>query len=776
MGSGPRHFLRIGIGLLLLLQASTGFSQKVGLVLSGGGASGLCHIGVIRALEEHQIPIDYVCGTSMGALIGAMYASGYSTEEMTQLFTSERFLKMSRGEIEDKYLYYFKQKPENASWISLKFNRDTAWRASLPTNLISPVALDLEMMERLSAPGAAAANDFNRLMIPFRCVAADIHAKEEYVVDSGSLSEAVRASMSYPLFLKPIMVDGRLLMDGGLYNNFPADVMEQEFQPDILLGSNVSSQLEAPTEDNLILQIKNLLIRREEVPLSPDSSFVLTPDVVDISVFDFSNPQAIIDSGYVTTLRKIEQIEQLVNRRIPAEALQKKRETFRKSFPPLVFQNIEIEGLNRAQSRYVEKVLRPRRDREKNIQNLRSSYFRVFGDDKIKSIYPKAVFNPDSLIYNLHLKVKRERDLIADFGGNFSSRPINTAFIGLQYNYLSDYGISLMANSYFGKLYGSGQLKARFDFPVRLPFYVEGEFTLNRWNYFRSRATFFEDVKPSYLVHNESFGGINIGFPLGAQGRAKAGYSRIQTRDDYYQTRDFISTDTTDVTIFQGNSIFMQYERSSLNDKQYPTQGKYLSIKARLTEGEEEYEPGSTSPVDRNLSSLHEWAQIKVNYDNYYKTRGRVYLGFMLEGVYSSQELFNNYTAAVAQAPSFQPTPESKTLFLETFRAYQYLAGGHKVIFNLFPNLDFRLEGYLFQPYQELLRNEDSREAFSANEIFDRRFTIASGNLVYRSPIGPVSAGVNYYHNSPEVTLESETPLTFLFHFGYVIFNNRALE
>lgn len=776
MGVGLRLVIRVFFGFLLLAGTMTSTAQKVGLVLSGGGASGLCHIGVIRALEENQIPIDYICGTSMGALVGAMYASGYSTEEMTLFFTSERFVNMTKGQIEDQYLYYFKQKSDNASLISLKFNRDTAWRATLPTNLISPVALDLEVMEKLSAPGAAAGDDFNNLMVPYRCVAADIQAKEEHIFTNGSLSEAVRASMSYPFFLKPITVDGRLMMDGGLYNNFPTDIMEQEFAPDVLLGSNVSSHLEAPTEDNLILQIKNLLIRREKLPITAKQSFVLTPDVVDLSVFDFSNPQAIIDSGYAMTIRKIDSIQAIVPRRVKPEEMKAKREKFRSLFPALVFDSIQISGLNRAQSNYVEKVLRPRKDREKNIQNLRSSYFRVFGDDKIKSIYPKAVFNTSKSLFNLKLKVKRERDLIADFGGNFSSRPINTAYIGLQYNHLSNYGISLLANTYFGKLYGSAQLKARFDFPVRLPFYVEGEFTLNRWNYFRSRATFFEDVKPSYLVHNERFGGVNIGFPLGRHGRIKSGLSLLRVKDDYYQTRDFLSSDTTDITVFNGNSVFVHYERSSLNDKLYPTKGAYLAIKARVTEGEEDYQPGSTSTVDRNLSGLHEWGQLKFRYDNYYIGKGRLRMGFLVEGVVSSQELFNNYTAAILQAPAFQPTPESKTLFLETFRAYQYVAGGHKFIINLFPNLDFRLEGYLFQPYKEILRNEETRKASLAQDILNRRFTVASGNLVYRSPVGPIALGANYYHNSPEVSLENETPLTFLFHFGYVIFNNRALD
>ena len=122
-------------GVLFISQPS--LAQKVGLVLSGGAASGIAHIGVIKALEENEIPIDYITGTSMGALIGGMYASGYSIENIETLVTSEKFIKMSKGEYDDKYNFYFKEEPKDASWIKLKFSADTILSTSLPTSVIS---------------------------------------------------------------------------------------------------------------------------------------------------------------------------------------------------------------------------------------------------------------------------------------------------------------------------------------------------------------------------------------------------------------------------------------------------------------------------------------------------------------------------------------------------------------------------------------------------------------------------------------------------------------
>ena len=222
-------------------------------------------------------------------------------------------------------------------------------------------------------------------------------------------------------------------------------------------------------------------------------------------------------------------------------------------------------------------------------------------------------------------------------------------------------------------------------------------------------------------------------------------------------------------------STFLHYERSTLKRKQYANAGTYLSIKSRYVQGVEMNIPGSVLVSD-TLHYGREWAHFKFQYDNYYKRKGALRLGIYFEGVYSSQseDLRNNYTASMLKAPAFQPTPESKTLFLESFRAYQYAAIGHKFIFNIKNMIDLRLEAYLFQPYQVLLKEEDL--SVSLGEPFDKRYTIATVAAVYHSPVGPVSISLNYYHNNNEVAPEDKTPLTFLFHFGYVLFNNRAIE
>ena len=183
----------------------------------------------------------------MGALIGALYASGYSPSEIEKIFLSKEFKEWADGELNEKYVYFLREKETNPSLITFKVSTDTLWETSLPTNLISPTAIDYGLMRFFSPSSAIANNNFDSLFIPFRCAASDIISKQSYIFKEGELSIAVRSSMAYPFYLSPVPYEGMLLFDGGLYNNFPSDVMYDEFLPDYIIGSNVSSNFGAPS-------------------------------------------------------------------------------------------------------------------------------------------------------------------------------------------------------------------------------------------------------------------------------------------------------------------------------------------------------------------------------------------------------------------------------------------------------------------------------------------------------------------------------------------------
>ena len=152
--------------------------QRIGLVLSGGGATGLAHIGVLKALEERGIPIDYITGTSAGALVGSMYASGYSPEEIEQFVLSDEFLLMTNGKLKASQRFSLREDENDADLLNVTFTLKNILKKSLPTNVVASTYLDFEMMKLLGTVSASYSKNFDSLFVPFRCVASDITNKK----------------------------------------------------------------------------------------------------------------------------------------------------------------------------------------------------------------------------------------------------------------------------------------------------------------------------------------------------------------------------------------------------------------------------------------------------------------------------------------------------------------------------------------------------------------------------------------------------------------------
>lgn len=749
----------------MLLHCSALHAQKVGVVLSGGGSSGIAHVGVLKALEENGVPIDYIAGTSMGALIGGMYAAGISPEEMYEIVRTRKFYDQAKGIINENYKYYFKKSDDNPSWVTIRFEIDSAVRIKVPTNIVSPHAMDIGLIENMSPPIAAAKYDFDSLFVPFRSVAADVVAKEAVIFSKGDLCPALRSSFTYPLYMKPIVVDGKLLFDGGLYNNFPSDVVLEDFFPDIIIGSKVASEIKPPKADNLMSQLKSLLMSRTDFGAVCENGIIIEPDIPDIPVMDFTRIEPLLEGGYHSTTERMEEIKTYIPRTVHPDSVQARRDRFKAKQPEFLIDQIHIEGLNKYQAKYVRNSLKSFK-KIITFKEFEKAYFELVADDKIKSIYPEVVYNASTGYYDLFLDIKRDNDLIVEFGGNVSSRSINQAFIGLQYKFLGTFSASAKANTHIGKFYTSGEFKGRFDFPFRLPFYFEAGVTLNQWNYFDSFSTFFEITKPSYLIQTDRDVEMNLALPLTSKIKTVAGVSWANVNNEYYQTSDFTADDDPDDGTLNVVSANLVFERNTLNRKQYAHEGRSFVVQARYVNGREINKPGTTSNELDVQEKQHEWFAIKANFQQYFNKRGKIKPGIFGEVVYSTQGFFSNYTSTLLMAPTFAPTPESKTLFLEEFRAPKYTAVGAQFVWNIKKQFDMRIEGYLFHSLQQLKRNEDLTAGYHPIRL-NPRF-MGTGGFVYNSPIGPISISANYYDQETK-------PWSFLFHIGYIIFNRRAL-
>lgn len=755
----------IAMCILMALALSTN-AQKVGLVLSGGGATGMVHIGVMKALEENGIPIDYITGTSMGALIGAMYAIGYSPEQIDSLFNSDLYKLMAQGGIEPKYEHFFQTPEADASLISLRFFTDTTITTSLPTNLRDPVTLDLEMMLSCAPAKAVSQGNMDSLFVPFRCVASDVVDKKPVVFRDGDLALAVRASMSYPFYFKSIKVNDHLMFDGGLYNNFPSDVMVEEFAPDIIIGSNVSYNDGPPDEDDLISQLKAILVDHTDYSIPGGNGIMIEP-ATETGLFDFSDPAQAIEDGYNAALASMDSIKQLVGRHVHSDIVAEDRASFNDRKPMLQFGKVEVEGLNRSQSKYTNRIFVRKKETNLSVDKLKKRYFRAYSDKNIRDMFPIANFNEAENNFDLQIQAKREKEMEVSFGGVFSSRPINTGFVGVKYRIFHKASTVFAVNSYFGKFYGSLHGKVRLDLSTRAPIYFEPQITVNRWDYFRNFSTFFEESRPSYIVLQEIHTGANIGLSLGSKGRLRLDGKYAQLEDEYYQHDQFTNTDTADATMFPHGNAGLMLERNSLNRKDYANSGERIAISLRYVNGTEHSEPGSTNEVDQSFSQQRQWWQLKMVVDKYFNRNGVFKFGFHASGLYSDQPFFSNYTASIVRAPAFEPIPEARTRVMDEFRAHSYVAGGVRGLLTFKKNFDLRLEGFVFQPMRSILRTENDKARYGPE--FEQQFYIASGTVLWNSPVGPVAFSVNYFD-------EQDDPWSLIFSFGYSLFNQKVWE
>ena len=293
-------------------------------------------------------------------------------------------------------------------------------------------------------------------------------------------------------------------------------------------------------------------------------------------------------------------------------------------------------------------------------------------------------------------------------------------------------------------------------------------YTYNRYDYFKNTTYFFDDVTPSYLIQWESYADLNGGVPVGVHAEGCIGILYAITTSKYYQSNIFSRSDTADQTNFDFFSPHVFYDYNTLNHKQFPNSGMRLKFYLAYINGLEYTLPGSSSANRTEHQSFHDWLEFKVLYDNYFEAIGPLKLGLYAEGVISGQPLFYNSTASLMYASAFEPTPEMQTLFLPSFRAYSYAALGMKAIVKVYKKVEFRAEGYIFQPYKTIQNDAETGEPKFGPAFSDRSYTL-SGTFVYKSILGPISLGVSFYDKLTQ-------PFTVNLNFGFIIFNPRSLR
>lgn len=743
-------------------------AQSVGLVLSGGGAKGMAHIGVIRVLEENNIPIDYIAGTSIGAIIGGLYASGYTPDEMEELFRSDEFYFWSTGHIQQEYRYYFNQPEPDPSWLELRLEKkEDKLKLLPPTYIIPDEQMDFAFMELTASTNAACINDFDNLMVPFFCVAADIYNNKPVILRKGDLGEAIRASMTVPFYFRPIEINDTLLFDGGILNNFPHDIMKETYNPDIIIGHKVADDPKAPGNDNIMEQITNMVLRPTDYKIKEEEGILMETEFKDVGLLDFQKYDFIYNKGTETARQFLDSIKGRVERRVSPERVTQKRKKFNAGKPQLYFQNIQVEGVNDPmQRKFIIQSIKHRYN-VIPLDLLKKEYFKLIADQHLRSIRPIAHYNRETGYFDLHLKVEAEKKFRINIGGNISTRPINQGFASIDYRAYKGRAYTLSSNIYFGRFYSSFRFGGRIDFPTRLPFYLSGYSTLNRWDFFSSSSElFFEDVRPPYIIQDEYNLAFEAGIPTGLHSKLFSRSAFLNSTDDYYLTDIFKKEDEPDKTTFNAFATKLGIETNSLNYKQFATEGGFSQLSGMYVVGKETNDPGTTSVKRTETSRNHSYFTAKASSLKYWKIQKKFTVGTQAEAVFSNKGLFQNYKSTLLSASGYYPTPHSKTLFSENFHANNFLAGGIKLLYHFTPSLHLRLEGHGFVPLKETLVGENYLPYRSEN-IFNNYYLQGMAAMVYHTGLGPVSLSLNYYE-------KSNTNLFVTLSFGYTLFNERG--
>ena len=272
---------------------------KVGLVLSGGGAKGLAHIAALEAIEKAGVEIDYIGGTSMGAIVGGLYAAGYSAQQLDSIFHATDLEEIIQDNVPRSAQTFYEKENRDRYMVSLAL-RDGKF--ALPAGLTQGVNL-YNFLSQLTYR-VRKIDDFSKLPIPFLCMATDVETGEEVVLEHGDLAQAIMASGSFPTLFAPVDVEGRYLTDGGVMNNYPVDEVRAKGM-DVIIGVDVQSPLKKRKDlrsaNSVLLQITGYKIANDMKEKREKTDIYIHPDMSGYNVISFQDGQAIIDSGRIAT-------------------------------------------------------------------------------------------------------------------------------------------------------------------------------------------------------------------------------------------------------------------------------------------------------------------------------------------------------------------------------------------------------------------------------------------------------------------------------------------
>lgn len=717
--------------------------QSVGLVLSGGGAKGIAHVGVIKALEDNDIPIDYVTGTSMGAIVGSLYACGWSPERMMKLFTSKDFSYWSTGTIDKQLTYYFSSPAPTPQWASLNINfKDTAGVTSqiLPTSLINPIPMNMEFLKLYGPYSEQCKENFDNLFVPFRCVCSDVYHKHKIVMGDGSLGDAVRASMSFPLIFRPIKINNVLVYDGGIYDNFPVNVMESVFNPDFIIGVSVSSPDGKPEQGNIYSQLEDMIIQNNDYSVPSHNGIKIQVPVLDFGVLEFDKAQTIYDIGYKTGMSMVDSIKKRVTAREPLADVTARREKFVAKTPELFFDSVAVTGAKGIQADYLKFLFTQGKNKPIDIAQTQNSYYRAVTDGTLSNLVPQAEFGKDG--HNtLLLEATVKKPWSIGVGGWITSSTNSMLYLDLGFHTLSYNSLDVSLSGWIGQSYLAGMLSGKFTLRSSVPSYLQLMGVMTRQKFYDTELLFYENSTPTFITEIQNFIKANYVWAIGrrAEGYASLGWGYLS--DSYFPTNDSdYAMSAKDKTQYKVSVARLGYKQSNLNNELYPSAGMEAHADLALSYEYSRYTPGGMK-ADGKYSATPR-GSLELHWKQFFPLHRKMTIGLSGTALGTLQKIKQNYTATLIHAPAFAPTPSTRNYFNPAFRSDNYLAAGVMPVWSPVSHVQLRGDFYVYSPIRHLVATGPLTAAY--NGWFCKTEFIGEVAAVYNFSFASLSIYGNY--------------------------------
>jgi len=415
---------------LFVLIGKTVFTQeykRIGLVLSGGTARGLAHVGILKVLEEEKVPVEYVTGTSMGSIIGGLYSVGYTPDEIEKIASEMDWLALFNDSIERKGKGISRNLIEDRNTMVLPMEN---FIPKIPSGAVGGKSASEKLNELFF--GVAEVNDFKKFPKKFALVATDLNTGEGVMIDKGSIATAIRSSLSLPSVFNPVQAGERLYVDGGVVRNLPVQDVKV-LGADYTIGVNVGEGFSKRDPEKLniagVISDSMTIAGRQEVERQIRMlDLYMAPNLEKIESYDFGKVKEIIDAGEKVARENIESIRKLSNPEKFAE-LEEKRQEFRKNWKDeYTIRRVEIRGNKRYGEKYFNKYL------PKNLGSMKKSDMEkivneLYGNGNFSTVYYE-VKNNDTLVINVQEKAG---DYLT-FSGNVNNEDMATSTVGIQGN------------------------------------------------------------------------------------------------------------------------------------------------------------------------------------------------------------------------------------------------------------------------------------------------------------------------------------------------------